>query len=74
MSSPGDKKGQRRGLCGHIMASFDLHKRCAFFFFFTRLQDYYKDKKSEHQKHITYCTSKSKLKKKKKTILKHIFK
>ena len=42
--------------------------------FFTRLQDYYKDKKSEHQKHITYCTSKSNLKKKKKTILKHIFK
>ena len=29
MASPGDKKGQRRGLCGHIMASFDLHKRCA---------------------------------------------
>ena len=29
MTSPGDKKGQRRGLCGHIMASFDLHKRCA---------------------------------------------
>ena len=29
MSSPGDKNGQRRGLCGHIMASFDLHKRCA---------------------------------------------
>ena len=29
MSSPGDKKGQRRRLCGHIMASFDLHKRCA---------------------------------------------
>ena len=28
MASPGDKKGQRRGLCGHIMASFDLHKRC----------------------------------------------
>ena len=23
------QKGQRRGLCGHIMASFDLHKRCA---------------------------------------------
>ena len=21
----GDEKGQRRGLCGHIMASFDLH-------------------------------------------------
>ena len=29
MASPGDKKGQRRGLCGHIMASFDFHKRCA---------------------------------------------
>ena len=29
MASPGDKKGQRRGLCSHIMASFDLHKRCA---------------------------------------------
>ena len=29
MSSPGNKKGQRRGLCGHIMASFDLHKHCA---------------------------------------------
>ena len=29
MASPEDKKGQRRGLCGHIMASFDLHKRCA---------------------------------------------
>ena len=29
MASPGNKKGQRRGLCGHIMASFDLHKRCA---------------------------------------------
>ena len=27
MCSLGDKKGQRRGLCGHIMASFDLHKR-----------------------------------------------
>ena len=29
MASPGDKKGQRRGVCGHIMSSFDLHKRCA---------------------------------------------
>ena len=29
MASPGDKKGQRRGVCGHIMASFDLHKHCA---------------------------------------------
>ena len=29
MASPNDKKGQRRDLCGHIMASFDMHKRCA---------------------------------------------
>ena len=29
MASPGDKKGQRRGLCDHIMASFDVHKCCA---------------------------------------------
>ena len=29
MDSPVDKKGQRRGLCGHIMAAFDLHKKCA---------------------------------------------
>ena len=29
MGSPGDKKGQRRGLCGHVMASFDLHDKCA---------------------------------------------
>ena len=29
MASPGDKKGQRRGLCGHIVASSYLHKRCA---------------------------------------------
>ena len=29
ISSPSDKKGQRRGLCGHMMASFDLHKRSA---------------------------------------------
>ena len=29
MASPSDKKGQRRGLCGHIMASFDSHKQCA---------------------------------------------
>ena len=29
MASPSDKKGQRRGLCGHIMVSFDMHKRCA---------------------------------------------
>ena len=25
----GDKKGQRRGSCGHVMASFDLHDKCA---------------------------------------------
>ena len=29
MASPGDFKGQRRGACGHIMAAFDLHERCA---------------------------------------------
>ena len=29
MDSPGEKKGQRRGSCGHIMAAFDLHKKCA---------------------------------------------
>ena len=29
MDSPGDKKGQRRGSCGHIMATFDLHLKCA---------------------------------------------
>ena len=29
MTSPSDKKGQRRGSCGHIMASFDLHDKCA---------------------------------------------
>ena len=29
MASPGDKKGQRQGLCRHIIASFDLHKHCA---------------------------------------------
>ena len=29
MASPSDKKGQRRGLCGHIMASFDMQKQCA---------------------------------------------
>ena len=29
MASPGDKKGQRRGLCGHVMASFDLHDKWA---------------------------------------------
>ena len=29
MASPGDFKGQRRGACGHIMATFDLHERCA---------------------------------------------
>ena len=29
MAFPGDKKGQRRGSCGHVMASFDLQERCA---------------------------------------------
>ena len=29
MASPGDKKGQRRGSCGHVMAVFDLHDKCA---------------------------------------------
>ena len=29
MAPPGDKKGQRRGSCGHVMASFDLHDKCA---------------------------------------------
>ena len=29
MASPGDIKGQRPGSCGHIMASFDLHDKCA---------------------------------------------
>ena len=29
MASPGDKKGQRRGSCGHVIASFDLHDKCA---------------------------------------------
>ena len=29
MASPGDKKGRRRGSCGHIMASFDNHEKCA---------------------------------------------
>ena len=29
MATPGDKKGQRKGLCGHIMASFDSHSKCA---------------------------------------------
>ena len=29
MASPGDKKGQRRGSCGHVMAIFDLHDKCA---------------------------------------------
>ena len=29
MASPSDKKGQYRGLCGHIMAIFDLHDKCA---------------------------------------------
>ena len=29
MASPGDKKGQRWGSCGHVMASFDMHDKCA---------------------------------------------
>ena len=29
MASPGNKKGQRRGSCGHVMASFDIHDKCA---------------------------------------------
>ena len=29
MASPNDKKGQRRGSCGHVMAIFDLHDKCA---------------------------------------------
>ena len=29
MASPGDKKGQHKGSCGHIMASFDSHNKCA---------------------------------------------
>ena len=29
MASPGDFKGQRGGACGHVMAAFDLHERCA---------------------------------------------
>ena len=29
MASPGENKGQRRGSCGHIMASFDNHDKCA---------------------------------------------
>ena len=29
MASPGDKKGQRKGLCGHIMAAFHSHDKCA---------------------------------------------
>ena len=29
MAYPGDKKGQRRGSCGHVMAIFDLHDKCA---------------------------------------------
>ena len=28
MTSPGDKKGQCRGLCGHVMAAFDKCARC----------------------------------------------
>ena len=29
MASPGNLKGQRRGTCGHAMAAFDLHEKCA---------------------------------------------
>ena len=29
MASPNNKKGQRRGSCGHVMASFDSHDKCA---------------------------------------------
>ena len=29
MASPGELKGQRKGSCGHIMAAFDLHEKCA---------------------------------------------
>ena len=29
MASPGDKKGQRKDLCSHIMAGFDSHDKCA---------------------------------------------
>ena len=29
MASPGSLKGQRHGTCGHAMAAFDLHEKCA---------------------------------------------
>ena len=29
MASPGEKKGQRKGSCGHIVAAFDSHEKCA---------------------------------------------
>ena len=29
MASPGEFKGQRRGSCGHVMAAFDSHDKCA---------------------------------------------
>ena len=29
VASPGSLKGQRRGTCGHAMAAFDLHEKCA---------------------------------------------
>ena len=29
MACPGEKKGQRKGSCGHIMATFDSHDKCA---------------------------------------------
>ena len=28
MASPGDKKGQRRGSCAHVIAVFDMHDKC----------------------------------------------
>ena len=28
MASPSDKKGHRRGSCGHVMAIFDLRDKC----------------------------------------------
>ena len=29
MASPSERKGQRRGSCGHAMVNFDLHDKCA---------------------------------------------
>ena len=67
MDSPGEKKGQRRGSCGHVMAAFDLHKKCA------RCRDKgigddpcVKDKQcsvcdsfSDEQKELFYCVNTS---------------